>query len=82
MNENVEIELESVLNELERLNMIVAQKEQELKKVDTLYLKKIGSEDFELFINNYIFSLTLSDLSLLLEQMQDNAVFTLLSRKH
>jgi len=80
MNENISAELESVLGELERLNSIVAQKEQELKKVDSIYLKRVGSEDFELVINNYVFSLTLFDLSSLLEQMQDNAVFSLLAK--
>jgi hypothetical protein len=81
MDENISLELESVLSELDKLNKIVAQKEQELKKVDYIYLKKIGSEDFELLINNYVFSLTLSDLFALLEQMQDNEVFSLLAKQ-
>ena len=82
MNENISLELDCVLSELNKLNKIVAQKEQELKKVDSIYLKRVGSADFELSINNYIFSLTLSEISFLLEQMQDNEVFSLLAKQN
>ena len=81
MQESIGVELEEVLKELERLSGIIEQKEKEFQKVEKIYLRRIGSEDFELNINNYLFSLTISDLSTLLEQMQDNGVFSLLAKK-
>lgn len=79
MEASIGLELENVLNELERLNNIVAEKERALNKVKSIYLNQVGTESYELVINDQIFTMNRGDLNLLLEQMQDAGVFSRLS---
>jgi len=79
MDTSIGLELESVLSELERLNSIVAEKERALNKVDTIYLNQVGTQSYELVINDQIFTMDRGDLNLLLEQMQDAGVFSKLA---
>ncbi len=79
MDETIGIELEGVLSELQRLNHIVAEKERALNKVNSIYLRQVGTESYELVINDKVFVMDQRDLSMLLEQMQDAGVFTRLS---
>jgi hypothetical protein len=79
MDTSIGLELESVLNELERLNTIVAQKERALNKVKSIYLNQVGTQSYELVINDQIFTMERNDLNLLLEQMQDAGVFSKLA---
>lgn len=79
MDKSIGLELESVLNELERLNNIVAEKERILNKVNSIYLNQVGTQSYELVINDQIFTMDRSDLNMLLEQMQDAGVFSKLA---
>lgn len=79
MDNSIGLELESVLNELERLNNIVAEKERILNKVNSIYLNQVGTQSYELVINDQIFTMDRSDLNMLLEQMQDAGVFSKLA---
>ena len=79
MEASIGLELENVLNELERLNSIVAEKERALNKVKSIYLNQVGTESYELVINDQIFTMNRGDLNLLLEQMQDAGVFSKLA---
>lgn len=79
MDTSIGLELESVLSELERLNNIVAEKERALNKVKSIYLNQVGTESYELVINDQIFTMNRGDLNMLLEQMQDAGVFSRLS---
>lgn len=79
MDTTIGLELENVLNELERLNGIVAEKERALNKVNSIYLNQVGTESYELVINDQIFTMNRGDLNMLLEQMQDAGVFSRLS---
>ena len=79
MDNSIGLELESVLNELERLNNIVAEKERILNKVNSIYLNQVGTQSYELVINDQIFTMDRSDLNMLLEQMQDAGVFSRLA---
>ena len=79
MDETIGLELEGVLSELQRLNNIVAEKERALNKVTSIYLRQVGTESYELVINDRVFVMDQGDLGMLLEQMQDAGVFTKLS---
>ena len=79
MDETIGLELEGVLSELQRLNNIVAEKERALNKVNSIYLRQVGTESYELVINDKVFVMDQGDLGMLLEQMQDAGVFTKLS---
>ncbi len=79
MDTSIGLELESVLSELERLNNIVAEKERALNKVNSIYLNQVGTESYELVINDQIFTMNRGDLNMLLEQMQDAGVFSRLA---
>jgi len=75
MDQNIDLELENVLNELQRLSSVVAEKERELNKVNSIYLTQVGSESYELVVNDQIFTLEIGDLNMLLEQMRDAGIF-------
>ena len=79
MDQNVSKELENVLSELQKLGNVVAQKERALNKVNSIYLTQVGSESYELVVNDQVFTLEVGDLNMLLEQMQDAGVFNKLS---
>lgn len=71
MNQSIGLELESVLSELQRLSEVVAKKERELNKVKDIYLTQVGSESFELVVNDQIFTLEKNDLEILIEQIKE-----------
>lgn len=71
MNQSIGLELESVLSELQRLSEVVAKKERELNKVKDIYLTQVGSESFELIVNDQIFTLEKNDLEVLIEQIKE-----------
>ncbi|MDQ1244999.1 MAG: hypothetical protein QG567_790 [Campylobacterota bacterium] len=71
MNQSIGLELESVLSELQRLSEVVAKKERELNKVKDIYLTQVGSESFELVVNDQIFTLEKNDLEVLIEQIKE-----------
>lgn len=71
MNQDIGLELESVLSELQRLSQVVAKKERELNKVKDIYLAQVGSESFELVVNDQIFTLEKNDLEILIEQIKE-----------
>lgn len=75
MDQNISLELENVLNELQKLSSVVAEKERELNKVNSIYLVRAGSESYELVVNDQVFTLDSGDLSMLLEQMHDAGIF-------
>lgn len=75
MNQSIGLELESVLSELQRLSEVVAKKERELNKVKDIYLTQVGSESFELVVNDQIFTLEKNDLEVLIEQIKETGFF-------
>jgi hypothetical protein len=64
-------ELNTILDELQTLSKVIGDREK-IQDVKKLYFTQNGSETYELIINDSAFALTISDVRVLLEQMQDS----------
>ena len=75
MSKDIELEIENILTELNSLSQTVAKKEQELSRINSVFLSQVGSSSYELAINGKAFLFELSDLEFLIEQMNDLGIF-------
>jgi len=75
MSKDIELEIENILTELNSLSQTVAKKEQELSRINSVFLSQVGSSSYELAINGKAFLSELSDLEFLIEQMNDLGIF-------
>lgn len=69
--QSLQDELDEILSDLNRINLMVSKKEQDLARAKNLYVKQEGSESFSLHIDQNIFYVTKQELQKLAKQLLD-----------
>lgn len=64
-------ELDEVLHDLNRINLMVYQKEKDLAKVKDIYITHEGTQNFSLHIDQNVFDINQAELKVLIEQLKE-----------
>ena len=64
-NNSIANELDDILNDLNKINLLVSEKEKDLASVKEIYITQDGTESYLLNIDKNIFSVNKTELTLL-----------------
>lgn len=68
-NDSIQYELDEILKDLNRINLMVSEKEKDLAQVKDIYLTQEGSDTYRLHIDQNIFFVNHSELEKLAKQL-------------
>ncbi len=61
-NKSIANELDDILNDLNKINLLVSQKEKDLATVKEIYITQDGTESYRLYIDGNIFPINKNEL--------------------
>ncbi len=70
-NNSIQNELDGILDDLNRINLMVSQKEKDLAQVKEIYITQEGSESYKLHIDQNIFYINHAELEKLAKQLEE-----------